>query len=125
MVLDTERHLIIPSLIGKGYSYSDKNQEASMNGPMKDSWGWSIDVEKSITVGSDKYLLKVKFNEWKWADFYVYGNNMQKLITVFKVDSNNVVDGGVKVAWLQYQFDKDKQPILDKAAEIEGIIGAL
>ena len=125
IVLDTERHLIIPSLISLGYSYSDKNQKSSMNGPMKDSWGWSIDVEKSITIGSDKYLLKLSFNEWKRVDFYVYGEDIQKLISTFRVDSNNIVDGGVKVFWLQYQFDKDKQPIIDKAAELERIIGTL
>lgn len=125
IVLDTERHLIIPSLISLGYSYSDKNQESSMNGPMKDSWGWSIDVEKSITVGSEKYILKLNFNEWKWVDFYVYGKDIQKLISTFQVDSNNVVDGGVKVSWLQYRYDNDKQPILDKATELEKIVSTL
>jgi len=125
IVLDTERHLILPSLIKLGYSYSDKNQESSMNGPMKDSWGWSINVEKTITNGSDRYLLKVEFNEWKWVNFYVYGDDIQKLISSLKVDSNNIVDGGVKVAWIQYQFEKDKQPILDKAAELERVISTL
>ncbi|OUN76191.1 hypothetical protein B5G09_11060 [Alistipes sp. An54] len=117
IVLDTERHIIIPELISLlEFKYSDTNQAASMEGPMKDSWGWQIRIEKEILSGSERYILELNFDEWKHVNFFIYGN-IQRLSPFSKVWSR--VDGGVKVDSLPYQFYKDKQPILDKIREIE------
>ena len=125
LVLDTERNLIIPSLVNAGFSFSDTKQGDCMNGPMGDSWGWQIAIEKSLNTKNGPVRLQLVFTEYKWVDYYVYGNDIKSLISAFNVDSTHIVDSGVKVAWLQYCLEKDKQPIIDKITDIEQIVAQL
>ena len=123
IVLDTERHIFIPKIVNKyGFDYCDNNQKNSINGPMKDSWGWSISIEKKIVGVSGKYTLSITFNEGLWVDFFVYGDNPNTIISQWNLASDRIVSGGGKVEVMTYLLDKDIQPIMDKIDELEKII---
>lgn len=123
IVLDTERHIFIPKIVNKyGFDYCDNNQKKSINGPMKDSWGWSISIEKKIVGVSGKYTLSITFNEGLWVDFFVYGDNPNTIISQWNLASDRIVSGGGKVEVMTYLLDKDIQPIMDKIDELEKII---
>ena len=125
IVLDTERHLIIPDLINNGFEYSDNNQKDAMNGPMKDSWGWQIRIKKSIETNTGTYELELNFNEYKFVEFSVYGKDIRHIVATLNVTQDKIVPDGVKLASVGYQFYKDRKPIFDKVREIETLIGTL
>ena len=88
---------------------------------MKDSWGWSISIEKNIVGVSGKYTLSITFNEGLWVDFFVYGDNLNTIISQWNLASDRIVSGGGKVEVMTYLLDKDIQPIMDKIDELEKI----
>ena len=119
LVLDTERHLIIPDFVSRlGFVFVDKNQEQCMN-LIGDSWGWRIDIKKIITGESGtEYEFRVSFNEWKNACFYIYGD-VNLLIERFNLTANEIESGRVLVASIPYRYMNNKQPLEDKIKEVE------
>ena len=126
IVLDTERHLIIPELV-KLYSlsYEDTNQQKMMEGPVEDSWGWDIVIQKKI--GS--YKMKLSFGESKWLDFFVYGSDIDKIKNSFgdMVIKDDLVSniGKVKVGAMQYCLYKDINEIKDRINKVISIIESI
>ena len=100
IILDTERHKIIPELIDNyKMEYDDVNQKNMMESNVKDSFGWAIFISKRI----DNYKLQLKFNEWKWVDFFVYGPEPNKIAALFGIEDLKRIEGKqVKVSWMQY-----------------------
>ena len=120
LVLDTERHVIIPSLINNySFNYNDENQKNQINSSLKDYWGWGVDVYKNLKYNDKEYRLHLYFDEYKQVKFYVYGSNVIELETLFNISENTIKDGICLPDKLPYQFDKDKQAIIDKIIEIE------
>ena len=120
IILDTERHLIIPKLIADySMTYVDKNQEKMMEGPVGDAFGWDVDISGKI----GDYRLKLSFNVGKWADFYVYGTDTEAISKHFGiVDPTRKDDKKVKVSIMRYQLFKD---IDDIKGEIDRIISEM
>ena len=115
IVLDTERHLIIPELINDmGFDFSDNNQKESMN-KMNDSYGWQIAIEKEI----GDYILKLVFNEYKKLVFYVKGNDNSIILNLFSLDNNMISNEGVEIDSVDYRYKKDIADIKNKIEEIE------
>lgn len=125
IVLDTERHLIIPKMIDLGFSFTNKDQENQMRGKMKDSSGGSIEIKKQLFVGEDSYSLYLIFTEEKNVDYYIYGKDVPALVGAFSLSSENIVDGGIKVGSVKYRFEEEMQPIIDKVAVLEEKIKSL
>ena len=120
LVLDTERHVIIPSLINNySFNYNDENQKNQINSSLKDYWGWGVDVYKNLKYNDKEYRLHLYFDEYKQVKFYVYGSNVIELETLFNISENTIKDGICLPDKLPYQLDKDKQAIIDKIIEIE------
>ena len=107
MVLDTERHLIIPFLV-KNYSmiYEDGNQKKMMDGPVKDTWGWHIRISTEISTNTEKYKLLLQFNESKFVDFFIFGHNTDYLAKMFNVSLQDNKNEFVKVSSIPYQLEK-------------------
>lgn len=116
IILDTERHLIIPKLVSDYcMQYEDNNQKSMMEGNVHDSFGWAISIYKEI--GS--YRLQLTFDEWKHVIFNVYGDT-QKIASYFSItDANAINESYVKVSTLQYQLEKNIQSIKDEIEHIE------
>ena len=110
IVLDTERHLIIPSLIDKyTMEYLDINQKKMIDSPIKDSFGWDISIKKQIEIDSDSFILKLTFNTWKWVDFYIYGKDTDLLAKKFSTPIERKHKKYVQVSSVEYQmFDSVK-----------------
>lgn len=116
IILDTERHLIIPKLV-KDYcmQYEDNNQKSMMEGNVHDSFGWAISIYKEI----DSYRLQLTFDEWKHVIFNVYGD-IQEIASHFSItDANAINENYVKVSTQQYQLEKDIQSIKDEISRVE------
>lgn len=126
LVLDTERHIFIPKIVDTyKFDYCDSNQKNCINGPMGDTWGWSISIEKKIQGVSGEYKLVITFNEGLWVDFFVYSNNLDSIMRQWTVPSDWVVAGGQKIEVMKYMLDKDIQPVMDKIEELENTIKTL
>ena len=126
LVLDTERHLIIPSLINDySFVYYDDNQRKQIDSPLHDYWGWGVDIRKKLKYNNKEYSLRLNFNAYKQVEFYVYGPNVLELETVFNVSGNTIKDGICLPEKKPYQFDKDKQEIIDAITEIEKKLATL
>lgn len=120
LVLDTERHLIIPSLINDySFIYCDDNQRKQMDSLLNDYWGWRVDIYKTLKYNDKEYSLRLCFNEYKQVEFYVKGSNVSDLENIFGIKDNTIKDGICLPDKVSYQFDKDKQNIIDKIREIE------
>lgn len=120
LVLDTERHQIIPSLINDySFIYYDDNQRKQMDSPLHDYWGWSVDIYKTLKYNDKEYFLHLYFNEYKQVEFYVYGSNVSELENLFGVSDNTIKDGIRLPEIKPYQFKNDKQEITNKIKEIE------
>ena len=120
MVLDTERHIIIPKVVAKyDYKYSNKEQEGSLNSSVNDAWGWQIHLEKNITTPSGSWKLQLRFTEWKWLDFYIYGDDTDKICAAFNNNVLQIIDNEVKVCAIQYRYDKDIQIIFNEINNFE------
>ena len=126
LVLDTERHIIIPSLI-KDYSfvYDDDNQRKQIDSPLRDYWGWGVDIYKTLKYNDKEYFLHLYFNEYKQVEFYVYGSNVTDMELCFGITNNTVKDGICLPEIVPYQLDNDKQVIIDKITEIENKLATL
>lgn len=123
MLLDTERDKIIPVLADKYHmEYDDSNQKKMMRSPIGDSFGWSISIKKQIECKSVRYNIKVTFNEWKWVDFYIYGQNIEQLASMFDVPVEKRYKDYIQLSPVQYCMLKDMQYIDE---EIERIIKVL
>lgn len=123
MILDTERHLIIPNLVEdfKNYemTYEDDRQKEMMNGPIKDTTGWSIKISMIIKAKSEKqYKLLLQFNEWKKVEFLIFGGNTDNLAQLFNVSPENKGADFVRVIQMPYQL---KDCIDNIKKEIESI----
>lgn len=120
LVLDTERHLIIPSLINDySFVYYDDNQRKQIDSPLHDYWGWGVDIRKKLKYNNKEYSLRLNFNAYKQVEFYVYGSNVIELEILFNISDNTIKDGICLPEKKPYQFDKDKQEIIDAITEIE------
>ncbi len=126
MVLDTERHLIIPEIIEKyDMQYEDPNQENMMKSPIRDTSGWQIKISKEINGKSGKYKLLLNFNEWKYVDFLVYGNDIDKIANVFTVSIENKHKEYVKVKSQPYQFKAKLVEIESQMQHITSLLQTL
>ena len=120
MLLDTERDKIIPVLVEKyDMEYDDANQKKMMESPIGDSFGWSVSIKKRIECRSQSFDIKMTFNEWKWVDFYIYGQNVGQLVSRFNVPVEKIHKDYIQLRSVQYCMLKDMQNI-DK--EISHII---
>lgn len=120
LVLDTERHLIIPSLINDySFAYYDDNQRKQIDGSLRDYWGWGVDIYKKLKYNDKEYSLHLYFNEYKQVEFYLYGSNILELETHFNISGNTIKDGICLPEKKPYQFEKDKQIIFDAITDIE------
>ena len=127
IILDTERHLIIPELVKQySLSYEDKNQQKMMEGPVKDSWGWDVFIYKK----NGDYKLQLSFNESKWVDFFVFGPDIDRIVQHF---GNHVIHDAlvktpekVKVGEMKYGlFDNDYQPIKEKTDKLLALLNSI
>ena len=76
IVLDTDRHLMIPMLVDKySMTYCDRNQEKMIKGPVKDAFNWDIAIQKKYS----QFKIILTFNVWKWVDFDVYTSDVELL----------------------------------------------
>lgn len=76
IVLDTDRHLMIPMLVDKySMTYCDRNQEKMIKGPVKDAFNWDIAIQKKYS----QFKIRLTFNVWKWVDFDVYTSDVELL----------------------------------------------
>lgn len=116
IILDTERHLIIPKLVSDySMQYEDANQKSMMEGDVHDSFGWAISIYKEI--GS--YRLQLTFDEWKHVIFNIYGDT-QKIASHFSItDTDAINESYVKISTLPYQLEKDIQSIKDEIKRVE------
>lgn len=126
MILDTERHLIIPELVNK-YSmvYEDNNQKNMMEGPVKDTWGRSIRISMDINGISEKYKLLLQFNEYKKVEYLVYSSNTDLVAQKFNVSPENKSKDYVMVRERSYQFKANINEIEDIIDHITNILKAL
>lgn len=123
MILDTERHLIIPELVNEfDMLYEDQNQKNMMEGKVKDTWGWNIQISMKITGISEAYKLLLNFNEWKYVDFIIFGSNTDYLAQLFNVSSDNKEKDKVKISSLHYQFYQDIGYIKEEIARISKML---
>ena len=123
MILDTERHLIIPELVKEfDMLYEDQNQKNMMEGKVKDTWGWNIQISMKITGISEDYKLLLNFNEWKYVDFIIFGSNTDYLAQLFNVSSDNKEKDKVQITSLPYQFHKDIDDIKGEIARISKML---
>lgn len=126
MILDTERHLIIPELVVKySMKYDDKNQEEMINGPIKDTWGWHIRISKDIQTSNENYKLLLQFNEFKHVEFFVYGSNTNLLVIKFGVSPDNIREDCIKVSEIEYQLKNSIIRIEDELTRITKIMEGL
>ena len=126
LVLDTERHIIIPSLINDySFDYNDDNQSKQIDSPLHDYWGWGVDIHKKLKYNNKEYSLHLNFNAYKQVEFYVYGSNVTDLELCFGITNNTVKDGICLPEKVPYQLDNNKQVIIDKITEIENKLAAI
>lgn len=116
IILDTERHIIIPTLVTVyRMQYEDNNQKSMIEGDVHDSFGWAISIYKEI----GNYRLQLTFDEWKHVIFNVYGDT-QKIASHFSItDANAINESYVKVSTLQYQLEQNIQPIKNEIEHVE------
>ena len=86
-----------------------------MNGPMQDTLGWQIAIKKEI---SPDYTLELVFNEYKKVKFIVHGE-IENISQIFETNDGDILNDGIEVAELHYQFYNDKSCIIDKINKIE------
>ncbi len=123
LVLDTERHKIIPDLIKNyGFKYCDKNQQTQINSELKDYWGWIVEINKEIVIQEKKYKIHLCFNEYKQVAYYIYGEDRAALETYFGISNNTIKDGICLQEKTTYQYENNKQTIVNKINEIEKVL---
>ncbi len=126
LVLDTERHIIIPYLIkNHSFEYDDDKQKEQINSPLNDYWAWGVDIYKQLKYNNKEYYLHLYFNEYKQVVYYIYGPSVIDLERVFQISDNTIKDGICLPETVPYQFYKDMQPIIDKITEIEKNLSTL
>lgn len=122
IILDTERHLIIPNIIKKfTMEYEDINQKNMMQGPVKDAYGWNIDIIR--TDGNYKMLLS--FKEYKCVEFYIYGNNIKTLADTFNTPIENKQNDCIKISSIPYQSSSDQQKIEEEINRLSHILDTI
>lgn len=120
LVLDTERHLIIPDIIQKyGFSYKYDGHKQEIEGPLQDFWWWVVELLKDIYIEDVKYTIQIIFDEYKYCRFYVFSENVSRLEDLFGITQNTIKDGIKIPGSIQYQFYEGRQVIFDKIEEIE------
>ena len=120
LVLDTERHIIIPQLISDySFEYNDNNQKKQIQSSLHDFWGWGVDIYKNLNYNGKEYSLHLYFNEFKQVKFYIFGLNVSEMESCFGITNNTVKDGICLPDSVPYQLDNNKQVIIDKISEIE------
>lgn len=126
IILDTERNIIIPSLVRK-YSlrYVDNNQKEMLNGPIHDSWGWSIDLYRDFGTPDSEIRLVVSFRYNKVVDFYIYGKDVEMLAQEFEVPLHKKHEDYVQLESVSYQLMKDIKLIEDKIDKVVNKINSL
>ena len=126
LVLDTERHLIIPDFVNRlGFQFVNKDKESCFTW-LGDAWGWQIGITKKVLGQSGiDYEFRLIFDEWKNVNYYIYGPDIPFLMTHFQLSPDNVDSGRVKVATIAYRLEKDKQPLEEKIKEIEAQLSLL
>lgn len=123
IILDTERHLIIPSIVQNfNMDYVNSDQKSMIEGAVKDAWGWNIDISRIENCPSGNYTILLSFNEWKYVDFYAYGNDVDTLANTFGIPPENRQNDRVKVSSIPYQLFSDKQNIEDEINRISNIL---
>ncbi len=126
LVLDTDRHIIIPILINNySFEYSDNNQKVQKESPLDDYWGWGVDIFKNLHYNDNDYNLHVNFNEYKQVKFYVYSSNLTNLELCFGITENTVKNGICIPETVPYQLSDNMQAIIDKIAEIEAKLATI
>lgn len=126
LVLDTERHIIIPQLISDySFEYNDNNQKQQIVSSLHDFWGWGVDIYKNLNYNGKEYSLHLYFNEFKQVKFYIFGLNVSEMESCFGITNNTVKDGICLPEIVPYQLDNDKQVIIDKISEIENKLATL
>lgn len=126
IILDTERHLIIPDIINQcSMTFENSDQMNMMQGSVADAWGWNIDISRKENGKTDEYKVLLSFNEWKYVDFYVYGKDIDKLTNKFSVPTENKQKDRVKVSSIPYQLKKDKQDIINEINRVSQILQSL
>lgn len=119
MVLDTERHLIIPSLIEKyTMEYDDINQKKMIDSPIKDSFGWDISIKKQIEIDDETFTLVLTFNTWKWVDFYIYGKDTDLLAKKFSIPVERKHKEYVQTYSVEYKMFENMECIEEKIDNI-------
>lgn len=119
LILDTERNIIISSLVKDyGFFYENKHQKETMEGSLNDAFGWRIKIVKDVNINDKNYTIVLDFNEYKSVDFYVKSNNISELERIFNIPRNPINDS-IELPSIQYQYDKDKQNIIDYVEDIE------
>ena len=123
IILDTERHLIIPNIVDKfNMNYVNSDQESMIKGAVKDAWGWDIDIRRIENCPSGNYTILLSFNEWKYVDFYVYGNDIDTLANTFNIPPENKQKDRIWVSNIPYQLLSDQQKIEDEINRISDIL---
>lgn len=118
ILLDTERHLIIPHIVQTyGMNYENKDQ-ANLMQIMNDTWGWSIKINKQ----KNNHILQLDFNEWKTVHFSIYGEDVDTIAQIFNSPTENKKIDHVLVASVQYNLKEYQSKIEDKIKEIEEML---
>lgn len=126
LVLDTERHIIIPQLINNySFEYNDNNQKSQIGSPLNDYWGWGVEIKKKLNFNGKEYYLHLNFNEYKQVKYYVYGSNISDLEICFGISDNTVKNGICIPETVPYQFASNIQVIIDKITQIETKLSAI
>ena len=126
LVLDTERHLIIPFLIqDHSFVYFDDNQSKQINSGLHDYWGWGVKIYKELNYNNNKYTLSLHFNEYKQVEFYISGSNVKELEELFEIKDNTIKDGICLQEKLPYRLFKDMQNIINKINDIENKLSSV
>ena len=113
IILDTERHLIIPELVAKyDMQYDGKNQPEMMNGDVHDSFGWEIPISKCV----GNYKLQMVFGADKQINFYISGPDLSKVEQRFA--NCSLENDKVKILKMPYQFFKDFNGITENVDDI-------
>ncbi len=120
IILDTERHLIIPDLVAKyNMQYDGKNQPEMIKGNVHDTFGWEIPISKNV----GNYRLHMVFGADKQINFFISGPDLPKVEQMFANSSN---DGNkVKILKMPYQFFKDIDEIKTNIDDVIAKLGEL
>ena len=96
-----------------------------LNGPIHDSWGWSIDLYRDFGTPDSEIRLVVSFRHNKVVDFYIYGKDVEMLAQEFEVPLHKKHEDYVQLESVSYQLMKDIKLIEDKIDKVVNKINSL